>query len=332
MPKLKEQKILLRRSMGKDSFGFSENPFALHPDPKFLYLAHSHWEALSTMMSGIKDRKGIVVVTGVAGVGKTILIYALLKDLSEKVRSAFIFNPRLDFQNMLENILLDLEVPIREGGEDVYSLLGHFRKYLDKRLCHDETVVIVIDEAQSLDEEVLEALFGLSSPESPAARLLQILLVGHPDLETKLNSEKLRPFRKRIASYGRIEPLRREETRGYLRHRLKLVGGSISEVFTPAAVNQVWNFAGGIPRVMNLLCERAFLIRQNTSQPLIDSKILRRAGKDLDYLRPGKAGSTPPEYGEKKHSYKVAKILFFIFSVGVFFLSLSKVLRLLLRN
>jgi general secretion pathway protein A len=318
--------------MDRESYGFSENPFALHPDPKFLYLAHSHWEALSTMMSGIKGRKGIVVITGVAGVGKTILIYALLKDLSEKIRSTFIFNPRLDFQNMLENILLDLEVPIREGGENIYSLLGHFRKYLDERLSHDETVVIIIDEAQSLHDEVLESLFGLSSPEAPAAKLLQILLVGHPDLERKLDSEKLRPFRKRIASYGRIEPLMREETRGYLRHRLKMVGGSISEVFTPSSVNQVWEFAGGIPRVMNLLCERAFLIRESTSRPLIDSKILRKAAKDLDYLRPGKPESNLPEHGGKKHSYSLVKFLFFIFSLGVFFFSLSKVLGLLFRN
>jgi general secretion pathway protein A len=317
--------------MEKESYGFPENPFALNPDPKFLYLAQSHWEALSSMMSGIRERKGIMVITGVAGVGKTILIYALLKDLGEKIKSAFIFNPRLDFKNMLAKILLDLEAPLRDGEEDVFSLLSHFREYLNERLRQDETVVIVVDEAQGLDEEVMEALLGLSSPESPAAKLLQILLVGHPDLETKLNSEKLRPFRKKIASFGRIKPLMRDEARGYLDHRLKLVGGDITEVFTPAAANQVWEFAGGVPRVMNLLCERAFLIRHNTSRSIIDGKILRRAGKDLDYLRSSKE-STLPEVEETKPFYRIVRILFFIFSVGVFFLSLSKVLGLLVRN
>src|SRR3989304_722947 len=150
--------------MYKEFYGFSEKPFALNPDPRFLYLALSHYQALSSMMSGIKEKKGLTVITGEAGVGKTILIYALLKDLSEKIKTAFIFNPKLDFEGLLKYILRDLEVPFGEKEENLSSLLNLFKKYLAERVKQGETVTIIIDEAQALDDAVLEQLTGLSSP------------------------------------------------------------------------------------------------------------------------------------------------------------------------
>ena len=218
--------------MYTEFYGFLEAPFTLNPNPRFLYLAHSHYEALSSMMSGIKERKGIVLITGEAGVGKTTLIYALLKELSEKIKTAFIFQTGLDFRDLLKNIFRDLDVPISEKEENIPSLLVQFLKYLNERLSRDETVTIVIDEAQSLDEEVLKDLVRLSSPDTPAAKVLQILLVGDPELEVKLNSETLRPFKEKIAVHRQIRPLTREEGRGYIRHRLKIVGG-ISLRFSP---------------------------------------------------------------------------------------------------
>lgn len=318
--------------MYKETYGFSEDPFNLKPDPKFLYLSHSHWEALSSMISGIDERKGIMVITGEAGVGKTILIYALLRDMGEKIKNAFIFNPRLDFKAMLENILRDLQVPFREKEENILSLVVQFRKYLRERLAQDDIVVIVIDEAQSLDEEVLEALFGLSSPASPTAKVLQILLVGHLDLEVKLDSDKLRPFKKRIASHRRIRPLMQEEAKAYLRHRLKAVGPDLSEIFTPEAVNRMWEFAGGIPRVMNLLCDRALSIGDHTSSPIIDARVIKKAIKELSYLQPGRLKAIRPKLPSKKSLRKVFRILFFIFSLCVCSFALTKLLSLLLHK
>lgn len=306
--------------MYKEFYGFLEEPFALHPDPKFLYLARSHWEALSSMMSGIKERRGIISITGEVGVGKTILIHALLKDLSERIKTAFIFNPKLDFPDLLKNILRDLEVPLGEGERDPPSLILRFREYLNERLGRDETVTVIIDEAQSLDERVLEELGRLSSPDTPAAKLLQIVLVGQPELEVKLNSEKLRSFKKRIALNRQISPLTREEGRGYLKHRLKLVGRSISEVFTADAVDRVWEFAGGIPRVMNLVCDRALLIGYSDSRPIIDSKIIKEAIKDYDSLRPRKFRALRSLSSGVKSHYKIIGILFLlVFVLGAFY-------------
>ena len=160
-----------------------------------------------------------------------------------------------------------------EKEENVPSLLVQFRKYLNERLGRDETVTIVMDEAQSLDDEVLKNLMRLSSPDTPATRVLQILLVGHLELEVRLNTKKLRPLKEQVAVHREVRPLTRGEARKYITHRLKIVGSDISEVFTSEAVNRVWEFAEGIPRVMNILCDRALLIGYQASSPIIDSKI-----------------------------------------------------------
>jgi len=316
----------------RETYGFSEEPFALNPDPKFLYSSPTHLEALSLVLSGIKNRRGIIVITGEAGVGKTLLIYALLRDLDEKEKTAFIFNPRVDFRSILEDILRDLGEPVKEGREILFSLLVHFRKYLKERFAQGGTVTIVIDEAQSLDEEVMEGLFRLATPDSPSLNSLQILLIGHPDLEKKLNSEKLCSFKDRTTMGGRIRPLIREESREYINHRLKLAGREISEIFTPEAINKVWEFARGNPRIMNLLCDRALLVGHSNSSPKIDSKIINKAIKDLDYLRVGKFRPSKPVFFRKKAGYKILRILFFLLSVGVFFYSIARILFLLVQK
>jgi len=307
--------------MYKEFYGFSEEPFALNPDPKFLYLAPSHYNALASMISGIKERKGLVVITGEVGVGKTILIYALLKDLSEKIKTAFIFHPRLDFESLLQHILRDLDVPIGEGEEKLPSLLLLFNRYVLGRLARDETVTIIIDEAQTMEERVLENLGRLSSPGTPAGRLVQTLLVGQPELEVKLNSEKLRSLKKRVAIQCQINPLTREEGRAYVKHRLGLVGRDLTDVFTLEAVNRVWEFAHGVPRVINLLCDRALLIGYSKSSPIIDSEIVKEAIKDFEYLRPPKPGILRPVLPSLKFPYRTSYL--FIFLLFLFFIGLG---------
>ena len=318
--------------MYRQFYGLSLEPFNLNPDPQFLYLARSHFEAFSSMMSGIKERKGIIVITGEPGVGKTLLIYAILKDLTDKVKTAFIFNPSMGFQNLLESILLDLNIPLDAREKNIISLLVRFRGYLNERLTREETVAVVIDEAQSLENGVLESLLRFSSAGDPATKMLQILLVGHLGLEEKLNSEKFLPYREKIRVKCRIRPFTREEGRGYLKYRLNLAGRDISEIFTPEAVSQIWGFSAGIPRVMNLLCDRALLIGCTNSSPIINLKIIKEAMRDLNYLRAGGTGTFLPRLSGKISRSKILRILFFIFSICVFLFSLNFLITLLLRK
>jgi general secretion pathway protein A len=318
--------------MYKEFYGFSEEPFDLQPNPRFFYLSRSHFEALSAMMSGIKERKGVIAVTGEAGIGKTLLLHGLLKDLSEKIRTAFVFSPQSDFPHLLKSILQDLRVSFGGEKEDTDRLVLQFTKYLHERLRGDETVAIVLDEAQNLDGKTLEDLGRLFTLDTPATKLLQLILVGHPDLEIKLNSKRLRPLKKRIAVRCRIRPLSREEGRGYLKYRLKQAGRDLPEVFTSEAAHRVWEFAGGIPRVMNLLCSRALNFGYHHSSPVIDSKIVQEAIQDLAYLQPGKSKVPRSAFSRAKTPSKAVKILFFLFSVSVFILSLSLILLLLFRK
>jgi general secretion pathway protein A len=304
--------------MYKKFYGFSEDPFALTPDPKFLYLALGHWKALSSMMSGIKEKKRLIVITGEVGVGKTILIHALLKDLTEKIKTAFIFNPKLDFKNLLKTILQDLEIPLEGKEEDVRSLMLQFNKYLQERLARDEIVTVIIDESQALEEKVLEEVLVLATLDIPAGKALQVLLVGQPELEEKLNSPKLRHWKHKIAIHGQVRPLTREEGRGYVRHRLKLVGRSVSEVFTSEAINRIWEFAGGIPRVINLICDRSLLIGYTNSSPMIDSKIADQALQDFKYLKTPKSKILRPLSFLVKSRYGVGILVLLLLSLGVF--------------
>jgi general secretion pathway protein A len=330
---LKSQYSSNDRHIYQEVYGFSEDPFALNPDPKFLYPGPTHSEVLSTMVSGIMDRRGIIVITGEAGVGKTILVYALLRDRSERIRTAFIFNPNLDLKSILENIFQDLGLPIQEKGGDLFSLLVGFRETLKESINRSETLAIVVDEAQSLAEEVLEGLFRLATPDSPDTNALQIVLVGHPDLEKKLNSERFNPYKGRITVKERIRPLSRQESRDYITYRLNLVGRNITEVFTAEGINMILRFANGNPRVINLLCSRALSAGCQAYSPLIDSKIVKKATKELKHLRIRKAETSAAFLSlPKKSLLKILRILFFAFSAVVFFLSLWKIIPLLLQK
>jgi general secretion pathway protein A len=268
--------------MYKDFFGFSEDPFSLTPDPAFLYMTMSHWEALSTMMGGIKERKGIIVITGDVGTGKTTLIHALLKDLNDQIRTAFIFNPQLTFKQLLKAILWELNVPV--SGENTLTLLYKFDEYIREKSAADETVVILIDEAQSIGPKVLTDLDRLLQRDAAQAEVLQTLLVGQLELEGHLGSEELLQFKHRIAIHRRIRPLTEEESSGYIDHRLKKVGSGSSKVFTPKAIDLICKSAKGIPRVINLICDGALFAGYSNSRRKIDSTFVREVLVENDII------------------------------------------------
>ncbi len=259
--------------MYREYFGFSEEPFNLTPDPDFLFMAMTHREGLSSMMSGIERRMGLIIITGDVGTGKTTLIYTLLKELGGKLRTVFIFNPRLTFRQLFKAILLELKVPV--ARENTFTLLQKFKEFLRERLAEDETVVIIIDEAHQLSGKVLNDLAWFLEEDYPALKLLQVLLVGQPELETKLDSEELRHLKKKITIHRRILPLDREESKGYIDHRLKVVGSSSSKVFSPQAVDLICDSAKGIPRVINKICDGALFAGYEASTPKIDAEIVK---------------------------------------------------------
>ena len=274
--------------MYNEFYGFSEAPFNVTPGARFLFLTHSHREALAAMMYGIKERKGFISVTGEVGTGKTTLIHALLKQRDEKLKTAFIFHTNITFEELLKNIFFELKIPLTEDGKP--ALLRFLNEYLIQSLSRDENFAVIVDEAQNLSMEVLEEVRMLSNLETPRMKLLQILLVGQPELEVKLNSESLRQLKQRIGIRRQISPLSQDESEKYIDHRLTLVGSSSPKVFTSEAVSLICDYARGIPRTINILCDNALLIGYGLSSKKIGGKIVREAIGDMG----GPTTVTPP--------------------------------------
>jgi type II secretory pathway predicted ATPase ExeA/phage tail protein X len=261
-------------------YNFTEEPFNLTPDPRFLYLTPQHREALASMIYGIREHRGFISVTGEVGTGKTTLVYSLLDNLNEKVKPVFIYHTSITFEDLLRSILLELGVEAQ--GRDKLSCLRMLSEYLARQLERDSTVAVVIDEAQNLSVPVLEELRMLSNLETSKTKLIQILLVGQPELENKLNLPELRQLKQRIGIRRQIKPLTARETRKYIQHRLALAGGTVGSVFTRGAVSMIWRYSGGIPRNINIICENAFLIGYGMGKKKIDRRIIREVIEDMN--------------------------------------------------
>ena len=282
-------------------YNFSEKPFNLTPDPKFLYLTPSHREALASMLYGINERKGFIAITGEVGVGKTTLIYTLLNNLNEKVKTAFVYHTSATFDQLLSYILMDLNITV--DSKDKIALLGKLNEYLTHNISQDETLAIIIDEAQNLPNKVLEEFRLLSNLETSKQKLLQILLVGQPELADKLNSPDLRQLKQRIGIRRKINPLTPKEREVYIDHRLKIAGSSSKDVFSPDALSAISKHSEGIPRVINIICDNALLIGYSHSQKKITGNIVQEVIEDLsDRIEevPVSQSTTPPVTREEK--------------------------------
>jgi general secretion pathway protein A len=236
-------------------FGFEETPFSLTPNPEFFFLSPSHYEAYESLWFALQRREGFIVLTGEVGLGKTTLYRTLLRRLQESGRDfAVILNPRLDPNELLEALLDDFGIG-HPAGLRKKELLD----YLNAFLLAKGNAIVVVDEAQLLDDEVFEELRLLSNLETDATKLLQIVLVGQPELERRLEQSNLRQLTQRVTCRYRLAPLDEANTAEYIRHRLTRANPRHPVRFEPTAARAVFSFAGGVPRLINVICDRALL-------------------------------------------------------------------------
>jgi general secretion pathway protein A len=260
-------------------YGFSEKPFEVVPDPQFFYSSPSHLSVLTSVINGIESRENLMCVTGEVGTGKTTFVHFFLHCLEEKVKTALIAYPSNTFEELVSNILLSLDQMVVE--ETKQALLNQLNRYLTEKMGEDKTLVVIVDEAQNLPSEVMEEVGTFYEGGRWVARL-QIIFVGAPELEHKISTPRLRQFGREIGVRCQISTLTEEESKKYIDHRLKLVGSRGREVFTPEAVSMITRYARGFPRVINILCDNAFMIGYSLSKTRVDEDIVRQAIKDIE--------------------------------------------------
>lgn len=263
-------------------FGLLEKPFNATPDPRFLYMSPGHREALAQLHYGTQERKGFIVLTGKVGTGKTTLLHALRQRLDGNTAVSFIFNSTLPFDDMLEYVLADLGIAKRE--ESRAQRIMAFNDFLIERERARQNTVLIIDEAQNLSPETMEQVRLLSNFETATTKLLQILLVGQPELKAKLDLPELRQLKQRVGLRCQIPPLTVDEARHYIRNRLRIAGARDLGIFTDPAIERMTEYSGGIPRVINILGDHCLLFGYADQARKIDRPAVNEA---IEYLEEG---------------------------------------------
>ena len=261
-------------------YGLQENPFRLTPDPRYLFLSATHQEALGHLLFGVHEGNGVVVLTGEIGAGKTTLLRTLASELEASTTLAYLFNPALSDVELLQAINADLGIPADSTGKR--DLTAELNRFLLAQQAAGRRVVVIIDEAQNLAAPVLEQLRLLSNLETEQEKLLHIILVGQPELREILAQPELAQLDQRVTLRWHLEPLGAQDTAAYVRHRLGVAAeGREVELFSPAALRQVYRFSRGIPRLINILCHRALLIGYTQEEARIRARTMRQAIREL---------------------------------------------------
>jgi len=277
--------------MYKRFYSLQKNPFEITPDPAFLFSTKRHNEALATLYYGVRRHKGFVVLTGEVGTGKTLLIRSLLQMLKlSNVHYAYIFNSKLLPMEFLQYVAGDFRLPV--SGKNKSELLLELSSFVISRFKQGLTTVLVVDEAHHLSEEVLEEIRLLTNLETTEEKLLQILLVGHPELDEKLDSVDLRQLKQRIALRSQLAPLDLEETEGYIRRRMQVAGHAAPDTLFPfETVLEIHRHSRGIPRLINTLCENALICGYARQARELTPQMIEEIAVDfrLNIVRPAPA-------------------------------------------
>ena len=274
--------------MYKEFYGFQRSPFEITPDPRFYFATPLHNEALASLVYGVRERKGFVVTTGEVGTGKSLLVHCFLQWLTRmSIPFSHIFNTRLSTLEFLQYFVSDLGIPILQNKA---GILIRLHQYLIEQYRRGSTTVLVVDEGQLLEWEVLEEIRLLTNLETVNQKLLQIILVGQPELEHKMDSPELRQLKQRIAFRCRLNPLSWEQTRAYIEHRLRIAGANprAAQLFPESTMTAIAEYSRGIPRLINTLCENALIEGYARQSHVITVEMIARVAADsrLESIQP----------------------------------------------
>lgn len=284
-----------------EHFGLMRPPFELSPDPAFLFLGEAHREGLATLVYGVQSGKGFVMLTGEVGTGKTTLLHALLAQLDSNIHSAFIFNPRLEPLDFFRVLFEELE--IKPEGESKAEYLLQLNDFLIQRLRNNERTLLIIDEAQNLSAEMLEEVRLLSNLETSSSKLIQIMLVGQPELKEMLRRPDLRQLKQRIALSQHLRPFNESEMREYIENRLRKAGFTGRRIFKRDALKSIFRFSQGTPRLINSLCDGSLLLGFARQKTLIESRMVEEVAADLDLVPDSIGGAEDnPEAASKSRT------------------------------
>jgi general secretion pathway protein A len=266
--------------MYKDYFGFKEDPFSIAPDPQFLYMSDRHREALAHLIYGMKADSGFILLTGEVGTGKTTVCRCLLGQVPENSEIAFILNPKLSVIELLATICDELGIIYPIENSSVKVFIDLINSYLLNAHSQGKQIVLIIDEAQNLSVDVLEQIRLLTNLETDKRKLLQVIMLGQPELNTMLEQQELRQLAQRVTARYHLDPLSKNEIEGYINHRLA-VAGVERQLFPSATVSKLYNLTGGVPRLINLLSDRALLGAYVKELNIVSPALLAEAANEV---------------------------------------------------
>lgn len=290
-------------------YGLKEKPFEITPDPRFLYMSGQHREAYAHLTYALNESKGFTVITGEVGTGKTTLIQMLLARLDGHTRAAHLFNPKLSTRDFLNYICNDLGLKT-EGLTAKGELLTLLHNFLLECYARKERVILIIDEAQTLSSKLLEEVRLLTNLETPKSKLLQVILIGQPELDHILSDQRFRQLRQRISVRYHLKPLNRGETKEYIEKRLKVAGARDHHLFQETAIREIYRRSRGIPRLINVICDNALVTGYVEEKRVIDKSVIRDVAADLE---------GPTSVRRYAWSYVFASVFFLIVIVGILF-------------
>ena len=261
-------------------YGFKERPFEINPDPDFLFLSESHREALAHLIYAAKERKGFTVLTGEVGTGKTTLIRAFLSRLNGNVKTAYVFNPKLTSIDFLRYICEDLGLKEEKISKGQY--IAQLHNFLLEQYSRNEQVILIVDEAQNLSPALLEEVRLLTNLETSKNKLLQVMLIGQPELDKVLDNHQFRQLKQRVSLRYHLQSLNKEEAKKYIETRLTLAGAADPHIFTEKAFGKIYAYSKGIPRLINITCDNALLAGFTDGHKVIGDRIIRETIDQLE--------------------------------------------------